>query len=94
MSDRKTKREIIKSVKAFCKKNSYEWIKYEHGKCGHDKVYIRVWGIVVNVNVSCTPSGGAQAGARRSVNSLKTKIKRLQQKIIEGKINVVKTRKR
>lgn len=94
MSQTKTKRLIEKAVKQFCSDNNYEYIKYAHGKCRHDKIFINVWGIVVSCNVSCTPSGGAQHGATRAVNRLQTKIVRLRQNIIEGKIDVSKTRKR
>lgn len=94
MSQQKSKRLVVKAVKKFCKQNNYEWLRYEHGKCAHDKIYIKVWGIVVSVSVSGTPSNGAQAAAKRSVHSLKTKITRLQQRIIEGKIDVSKNKRR
>ena len=94
MSQQKSKRLVVEAVKKFCKENDYEWLKYEHGKCAHDKVYIKVWGIVVNVGVSGTPSNGAQAAAKRAVHGLKTKIIRLQQQIIEGNIDVSKNKRR
>jgi len=87
VADKKTKRLTIKAVKKWCKDEGHEYVGYEHGQKGHDVVRVKVWGISIKCSVSCTPSSGAQAGANRAINTLKSKVVRLRQRITEGKHN-------
>ena len=81
----KTKREVIKKVKAWCEKNDHTFVSYDHGSCGHDKITVDVWGVEVSTNVACTPASGPVAAGKNAVKSLAKKKRQLIQRIVDGK---------
>jgi len=86
LSQTKTKRLLIKAVKAWCEEDPHRsYVSYTNGRSGHDIVRVTVWDIPLKVSVDCTPKGGPEKAVKKCLSTLNTKSRLKIQAIIEGK---------